>query len=343
MLSKRRLGQGLEVSAIGLGCMGMSFAYGTPPDRKEMIALLRAAVERGVTFFDTAEVYGPFTNEELVGEALAPVRSQVVIATKFGMNGLDFVDDAEVAPEVLAGEARVGLAPVVGGELVARAKLAGQEAVAERRVGNEPDAQVAQQRQQLGLGVTGPQGVLGLQRGDRVHGVGAADRGGAGLGQADVADLALGDQIGQGADGVLDVGLRIDPMLVVQVDVVGAEPLQGALDRDADVRWAAVEDAGAATGVRDDAELRRQHNLVAAALDGPADQFLVDVGAVDLGGVEVGYAQVQRPVDGANRLGVAAFPDVVVTGHRHGAESDAGDFESAYRDVLHGDVAPFSE
>ncbi len=85
MLSKRRLGQGLEVSAIGLGCMGMSFAYGTPPDRKQMIALIRAAVDRGVTFFDTAEAYGPFTNEELVGEALAPVRSRVVIATKFGM------------------------------------------------------------------------------------------------------------------------------------------------------------------------------------------------------------------------------------------------------------------
>src|SRR5690349_6977992 len=84
-MQKRRLGRSdLEVSAIGLGCMGMSFAYGTPPDRNEMIALLRAAVDRGVTFFDTAEVYGPFTNEELVGEALAPVRSQVVLATKFG-------------------------------------------------------------------------------------------------------------------------------------------------------------------------------------------------------------------------------------------------------------------
>ncbi|ABS27401.1 aldo/keto reductase [Anaeromyxobacter sp. Fw109-5] len=83
---KRKLGRSeLEVSAIGLGCMGMSFAYGTPPDRKEMIALLRAAVDRGVTFFDTAEAYGPFTNEELVGEALAPVRDRVVIATKFGM------------------------------------------------------------------------------------------------------------------------------------------------------------------------------------------------------------------------------------------------------------------
>ena len=84
MIPKRKLGQGLEVSAIGLGCMGMSFSYGPPADAKEMIALIRAAVERGVTFFDTAEVYGPFANEELVGEALAPFRGQVVIATKFG-------------------------------------------------------------------------------------------------------------------------------------------------------------------------------------------------------------------------------------------------------------------
>src|SRR5689334_13913854 len=84
-MRKRKLGNDLEVSALGLGCMGMTFAYGAPPDRKEMIALLRAAVDRGVTFFDTAEVYGPFTNEELVGEALAPVRDRVVIATKFGM------------------------------------------------------------------------------------------------------------------------------------------------------------------------------------------------------------------------------------------------------------------
>src|SRR5215217_2923016 len=84
-MQKRRLGKsGLEVSAIGLGCMGMSFGYGPPKDKREMISLLRKAAERGVTFFDTAEVYGPFTNEELVGEALAPFRGQVVIATKFG-------------------------------------------------------------------------------------------------------------------------------------------------------------------------------------------------------------------------------------------------------------------
>ncbi len=84
-MQQRRLGKSnLEVSAIGLGCMGMSFGYGPVGDKQEMISLLRAAVERGVTFFDTAEVYGPFTNEELVGEALAPFRGQVVIATKFG-------------------------------------------------------------------------------------------------------------------------------------------------------------------------------------------------------------------------------------------------------------------
>src|SRR5580698_4142108 len=86
-MQKRKLGKSnLEVTAVGLGCMGMSFSYGPPKDKKEMTDLLHAAVERGITFFDTAEVYGPFTNEELLGEALAPYRSKVVIATKFGFD-----------------------------------------------------------------------------------------------------------------------------------------------------------------------------------------------------------------------------------------------------------------
>ena len=85
-MQKRKLGKSnLEVSALGLGCMGMSQSYGLPPDKQAMISLIRTAVERGITFFDTAEIYGPYTNEELVGEALAPVRAQVVIATKFGI------------------------------------------------------------------------------------------------------------------------------------------------------------------------------------------------------------------------------------------------------------------
>ena len=89
-MQKRTLGNsGLEVSALGLGCMGLSFGLGPATDRGSAIALIRAAVERGVTFFDTAQVYGPFTNEEVVGEALAPFRDQVVIATKFGFNYVD--------------------------------------------------------------------------------------------------------------------------------------------------------------------------------------------------------------------------------------------------------------
>src|SRR6266853_1407904 len=85
-MQKRKLGNSnLEVSALGLGCMGMSYGYGPAADKQEMISLIRTAVERGITFFDTAEVYGAFTNEELVGEALAPFRSQVVMATKFGL------------------------------------------------------------------------------------------------------------------------------------------------------------------------------------------------------------------------------------------------------------------
>ena len=85
-MQKRKLGNNLEVSTLGLGCMGMSFGLGPAADKKEMISLIRTAVEKGITFFDTAEVYGPFTNEELVGEALEPFRDKVVIATKFGFN-----------------------------------------------------------------------------------------------------------------------------------------------------------------------------------------------------------------------------------------------------------------
>jgi aryl-alcohol dehydrogenase-like predicted oxidoreductase len=98
-MQKRKLGKGnLEVSAVGLGCMGMSFGYGPAADKQEMISLIRSAVERGVTFFDTAEAYGPFTNEELVGEALAPFRGQVVIATKFGFD-LDAFPGVNSRPE----------------------------------------------------------------------------------------------------------------------------------------------------------------------------------------------------------------------------------------------------
>ena len=99
-MQKRKLGNSnLEVSAIGLGCMGLSFGYGPATDKQERIRLIQSAVERGVTFFDTAEAYGPFTNEELVGEALAPFRDQVVIATKFGFESGNAQAGLAQAPE----------------------------------------------------------------------------------------------------------------------------------------------------------------------------------------------------------------------------------------------------
>ena len=100
IIQTRKLGNnGLEVSALGLGCMGMSFAYGKTPDKKEMISLLQAAVELGVTFFDTAECYGPFTNEELLGEALAPFRSKIILATKFGFRNGEASLGMDSSPE----------------------------------------------------------------------------------------------------------------------------------------------------------------------------------------------------------------------------------------------------
>jgi hypothetical protein len=162
-----------------------------------------------------------------------------------------------------------------------------------------------------------------------MHGVGASDRCGPGLGQADVQDLSLGHQLGQGAHGVLDRRVRVDPVLVVEVDAIGTEPLQGAFDRGPDVRRAAVEHPRATAGVRNEAELRREHNIVATPPERATDEFFVRVRAVDLGGVDVGDAQLKCSLDGADRLGVAAVRVEVIAGHRHRAEPDARDLKSA--------------
>src|SRR5512137_2270757 len=109
-MQKRRLGKSnVEVSAIGLGCMGMSSDYSSTPDKQEMISLIRLAIELGITFFDTAEAYGPFTNEELVGEALAPVRDQVVLATKFGFRNGDATSGLDSRPERIRAVAEASL------------------------------------------------------------------------------------------------------------------------------------------------------------------------------------------------------------------------------------------
>jgi aryl-alcohol dehydrogenase-like predicted oxidoreductase len=135
-MQKRRLGHSnLEVSAIGLGCMGMTSSYGPAPDRQEMIALLRSAVERGVTFFDTAEVYGPLTNEELVGEALSPFRGQVVIATKFG-----FKLDPDGGPKWVGLDSRPEHIEQVAAASLKRLKVEAIDLFYQHRV--DPDVQI---------------------------------------------------------------------------------------------------------------------------------------------------------------------------------------------------------
>ena len=194
----------------------------------------------------------------------------------------------------------------------------------ERRVGDEADAELAARRQDLVGGVARPQRVLGLQRGDRVHGAGAAQRLGARLGQPEVADLALLHELGHRADGLLDRRVGVDAVLVVEVDVVDAEAPQRSLGRLAHVLGPAADAAGGrVVGVADDAELGRQHDLVAAAGDRAADELLVGVRAVDVGGVEEGHAEVERAVDRGDRLGVVAA--AVELGHAHAAEAEGGD------------------
>jgi hypothetical protein len=164
-----------------------------------------------------------------------------------------------------------------------------------------------------------------------VLGVGAADRVGSGFRQADVQDRAFLDELGQGAYGLLDGRAPVDAVLIVQVDAVGTEPLERALDGDADAGRAAVGDAGGPAGVGDDAELGGNDHLVPTSPDCLADKLFAVEGPEDLGGVDVGDAQVERTVDGADRLGVVeTTAGRVDAGHGHHAQADAGDVEISY-------------
>jgi hypothetical protein len=155
----------------------------------------------------------------------------------------------------------------------------------------------------------------------------------AGLGQPDVADLARGHQLAEGSDRFLDGCARVHPVLVVQVDAIGAEPSQRPVDRRPDVGGCAVH-AGPA-GVRDEAELGGQNDVVPAALDRAPDQFLVDIGPVHLGGVQMCDAQIQGATDGTDRLALVAAGAGVVRRHPHGAEADTRYLESAQTGGLH--------
>ena len=169
--------------------------------------------------------------------------------------------------------------------------------------------------------------------------MGPADGPGAGLGQAVVPDLARRNELGQRPGDLLDWRFRVNPVLVVQVDVIRAKATERAFDRGADGRRARVE-APLTTRMGDRAELRGQHHLTPAALDGTANKFLVDVRPVGLGGVDERNAQVEGAVDGADRLVVVEVRGPVEAGHRHRAEADPTDIQGSEGGVPH-DSVPF--
>ena len=215
-----------------------------------------------------------------------------------------------------------------GVELVRRAEATREEAPAERRVRDQADAELAQGREDLVLDMPGPQRVLGLDRRDRMDRVGPADRLGARLRESEVADLAGRDELGHRPDGLLDRRVGVDPVLVVEIDVVDPQAGQRSLARLVDVlRTPADRPRRRIARAQPDPELRSQDDLVAPVGDRPPDQPLVGMGSVHVRCVEEVAPQVQRPVDRRRRLGVVGRP--VERRHPHAAEADRRDLRSA--------------
>ena len=230
--------------------------------------------------------------------------------------------------------ARVVVAEVVLRIVLGALDRAGQEAAAERREGDEPDAEFAQRRDDLRLQVALPQRIFALQRRHRMDRMGAADVGDAGLRQAEVAHLALPDEVGDGAGDVLDRHGRIDPVLIEEVDMVGLEPLERAFHRLADVRRAAVEAGALLAVVEAEAELGGDGHLVAAAGERAAEQLLVLEGAIDLGGVEEGAAEFDGAMQRGDRLGFVRR--AVGLAHAHAAEADRRDLQPLAAELARG-------
>jgi transcriptional regulator with XRE-family HTH domain len=251
--------------------------------------------------------------------------------TDLGCNGPNLVHRAEVLLEVLALEAWVGATRVVGGEVIHRSNRSGQKPTPKRRVWNKSDPELRQYRKHFVARVACPERVLGLQRGDRVHGVGSTDVVDPRLRQADVTNLALGDELRYRTHGVFDRSPWVDPVLVIQIDVVGIETPQRSFEGGANVVRAAVDVPRSAAGVRDQPKLCGQHDLVTPSLECAADQLFVGKRAVDLGRVDERDAQVDRPVDGADGFGLVG----IRRQHSHTAKANATDVEGAKRYVLH--------
>ena len=255
---------------------------------------------------------------------------------------VDDLDDGDVVGQVVPLEPGLVAAEVALVQVVERAHGAGEEAAPERAVGDEADAELAQRGQDLLLRVARPDRVLGLQGGDRVHGVGPPDGGRRRLGEAEVADLALGHELGHGPDRLLDRRVGVHAVLVVEVDVVDAEPGEGAVAGLAHVLGPAVDRARrpGRSGSRTMPNLVAMTASSRCPASASADEHLVGVRPVHVGRVEERDPELERPVDGGDRLGVVPGP--VEVGHPHAAQALAGDRQSlrSERDRLHGHWAP---
>src|SRR5688572_22367741 len=217
----------------------------------------------------------------------------------------------------------MGVAAIAPDEVVPAPERAGEEAAPKRAVRHKRDAELAQQRDDLRLKVARPQRIFRLHGRERVDRMRAADGVGAGLAQAEVAHLALLDEARHGADRLLDRRLRIDAVLVVDVDVIDAEPLETRLARDRDVVGPAVDEAALAVWSAHVAELRGDQHLVAPAAEGLAEKFLVLAEAIGIGGVEQRDAKFDRPMNGRGGFGIVRYP--VIGTHARAPEPDRRD------------------
>ena len=235
--------------------------------------------------------------------------------------------------EVLALEPRPATAEVVLREVVDRLDLAGEEAAPERAVGDESDPELAHRRENLVLDVARPERILGLERRDRVHRVRPANRGGRRLREAEVLHLAGLHELLHRTDRLFDRRVEVDAVLVVEVDVVDAEPLEARVTGLANVLGAAVDADPAAVRIALVAELRREHDLVAAIGDRSADELFVGERPVHVGGVEEVDTELDRAMD--RRDCFAFVGRSVELRHAHAAEAEGRDFELSKLAFLH--------
>ncbi len=277
---------------------------------------------------------GAGDGDDVLALGQQPRQGQLRGRAALGLGGLDQrPDQGGVGFQIAVVEARMVPAPVGLGEVAGGGDGPGQHAPAERRIGHEADAQLAADRQDVVLHEAAPQRIFGLQGRDRMHLVGPADGVDAGLRQAEEARLALLHQPLHGPDGVLDGHVRIDPVLVVEVDGLDPQPPEAGLAGFLDIFRTAV-DAELAVGRALVAELGGDHRLVPVAVgQRPAEQLLVGAQAIHVGGVQEVGAPIQRLAHGGDGFGLVDGP--VERSHGHAAETQGRDFQPLAAELAH--------